>query len=41
MQMRERFAILISDKIDYMTKTVTRGKKGHFIMIIKYFLTKT
>ena len=26
-------AILISDKIDFKTKTVTREKEGHYIMI--------
>ena len=28
-----RVAILISDKIDFKTKAVKRGKKGHYIMI--------
>ena len=26
-------AILISDKIDFKIKTITRGKEGHYIMI--------
>ena len=26
-------AILVSDKIDNKTKTVTRNKEGHYIMI--------
>ena len=30
---KARVAILISDKIDFKTKTVTREKEGHYIMI--------
>ena len=26
-------AVLISDKIDFKTKTITRNKEGHYIMI--------
>ena len=32
-QKRTSIAILTSDKIDFKTKTVTRDKKGHFILI--------
>ena len=32
-QKKARVAILISDKIDFKTKTITRGKERHYIMI--------
>ena len=32
-QKKARVAILISHKIDFNTKTITRDKKGHYIMI--------
>ena len=28
-----RVAILVSDKIDFKIKTITRDKEGHYIMI--------
>ena len=31
-QKKAGVAILISDKIDFKTKTITRGKEGHYIM---------
>ena len=32
-QKKARVAILISDKIDFKINTITRDKKGHYIMI--------
>ena len=32
-QKKDGPAILISDKIDFKTKTVVRGQDGHYIMI--------
>ena len=33
-QKEARAAILISDKIDFKIKTITRDKEGHYVMII-------
>ena len=32
-QKKAGVAILLSDKIDFKIKTITRGKEGHYIMI--------
>ena len=32
-QKKAEVSILVSDKIDFKTKTVTRGKEGHYNMI--------
>ena len=32
-EMKARIAILMSNKIDFKTKTVTRDKEGHYIVI--------
>ena len=32
-QKKAGIAILISDRIDFKTKTITRDKEGHYIMI--------
>ena len=32
-QKKDGVTIFISDKIDFKTKTITRGKEGHYIMI--------
>ena len=32
-QKKAGVAILISDKIDFKTKTITREKKGHYVII--------
>ena len=32
-QKKSRVAILISEKIDFKIKTITRDKEGHYIMI--------
>ena len=33
LQKKVGMAIFLSDKIDFKTKTVTRDKEGHYIMI--------